>query len=72
MCLDGMILCLIAIWNYLWCEIGMWHEFRNCTCEEQFGNSDNFAQASSSGLSESIRELPLLLREVSPRRVGVA
>jgi len=71
-CLDGMILCLIVVWNYLLCEIGFWHEFRISSCEEQFGNPNNFAQASSSRLSESIRELPLLLCEVSPRRARVA
>jgi len=56
-----MILSLISFLNCLWCVIGWWCEFRNTACEEQCGKPDNFAQASGSHLSESIRELPLIV-----------
>jgi len=54
------------------CEIECWMKLSEPACEEQMRNPGNFAQASNSRLSENTRRSPLSLREISPRRAGVA
>ena len=61
-------LCLeLLVW-----EIECWMKLSESACEEQMRNPGNFAQASSSRLSENTSSSPLSLREVSPRRARVA
>jgi len=52
-------------------ELRIWHELCGLHVKTDW-YSDDFAQASSSHLSENTRISPLLLHEVSPRRVGFA
>ena len=57
---------LLVVWNWVLDEFAWFCMWRT---DE---NPSNFAQASSSRLSENIRGLHLSLREVSPRWAGVA
>jgi len=54
------------------CEIGCWMILSEPACEEQMAFPGSFAQASSFRLSQNTRRSPLSLREISPRRAGVA